>query len=131
MLGRGELVHRLHSRGLRPGRSVRSMPTPAEIPVWGLPEAGPRGASAYGAGGLPFGQGGRARKARGSASGSWPHSYALDDARVVAIGTYPKYASLFFFRGRELDAGSGVLEGAGKALRHFKLRAAGTPSART
>ena len=49
--------------------------------------------------------------------------YAIGDAYVVAIGTYPKYASLFFFRGRELDDGSGLLEGAGKALRYIKLRA--------
>jgi hypothetical protein len=45
---------------------------------------------------------------------SWPISYVADDALVVAIGTYPRYASLFLFRGRELDDGSGLLEGAGK-----------------
>ncbi len=48
--------------------------------------------------------------------------YRLDDAHVVGIGTYPKYASLFFYRGRELDDGSGLLEGAGKEMRYIKLR---------
>lgn len=50
--------------------------------------------------------------------------YAVDEAYVVAIGTYPKYACLFFFRGRELDDGSGLLEGAGKQFRYIKLRTA-------
>jgi hypothetical protein len=48
--------------------------------------------------------------------------YAVDDAPVVAIGTYAKYATLFFFRGRELDDGSGLLEGGGKQLRFIQLR---------
>ena len=41
---------------------------------------------------------------------------------VAAIGTYPRYATLFFFRGRELDDGSGLLEGGGKELRFIRLR---------
>jgi len=49
--------------------------------------------------------------------------YAVDDANVVAIGTFPSYASLFFYRGRELDDGSGLLEGGGKQLRFLRLRA--------
>jgi hypothetical protein len=64
-----------------------------------------------------------APKAAEVAYRSWPIRYVVDDAYVVAIGTYPEYASLFFFRGRELDDGSGLLEGAGKELRHIKLRA--------
>ena len=48
---------------------------------------------------------------------------------MLAIGTYPKDASLLCFRGRKLGEGSGVVEGAGKDLRHITLRAAGTPSA--
>jgi hypothetical protein len=48
--------------------------------------------------------------------------YAVDDAPVVGIGTYPKYATLFFFRGRELDERSGRLEGGGKELRFIQLR---------
>src|SRR3989442_15947235 len=48
---------------------------------------------------------------------------AVDGASVVAIGTFPTYASLFFYRGRELDDGSGLLEGGGKQLRFLRLRA--------
>ena len=47
--------------------------------------------------------------------------YVVDDVQVVGIGTFPKYASLFFSRGRELDDGSGLLEGAGNA-RFVRLR---------
>jgi hypothetical protein len=49
--------------------------------------------------------------------------YAVDDAPVVAIGAFSKHASLFFFRGSELD-GSGSLEGGGKRLRYITLRTA-------
>ena len=48
--------------------------------------------------------------------------YVADDAPVVAIGTFSTYASLFFFRGRELDHGSGLLEGGGKVMRAIRLR---------
>jgi hypothetical protein len=41
---------------------------------------------------------------------------------VVAIGAYPGHASLFFPRGRELDDGSGLLEGTGKRFRFITLR---------
>jgi pimeloyl-ACP methyl ester carboxylesterase len=40
----------------------------------------------------------------------------------VAIGTYPDHVLLFFPRGRELDDGSGLLEGKGKAFRFIALR---------
>lgn len=49
--------------------------------------------------------------------------YVVDDAPVVAIGAYPKHASMFFFRGRELDDSSRLLEGAGKQLRYITLHA--------
>ncbi len=49
--------------------------------------------------------------------------YAVDGANVVAIGTFPAYATLFFYRGRELDDGSGLLEGGGKDFRFIRLRA--------
>ncbi|HEV2014540.1 MAG TPA: DUF1801 domain-containing protein [Candidatus Dormibacteraeota bacterium] len=49
--------------------------------------------------------------------------YAVDGANVVAIGTFPRHSTLFFFRGRELDDGSGLLEGAGKEMRFITLRA--------
>jgi hypothetical protein len=47
--------------------------------------------------------------------------YAVEDANVVAIGTFPKHASLFFYRGSELDDGSGLLHGSGKDLRYITL----------
>lgn len=49
--------------------------------------------------------------------------YRLGDAYLVGIGTFPKHASLFFLRGRELDDGSGLLQGAGKEMRYITLRA--------
>jgi len=48
--------------------------------------------------------------------------YRLDDAYVAAIGTFPDHASLFFPRGRELDDGSGLLQGGGKDFRFVSLR---------
>jgi Domain of unknown function (DU1801) len=49
--------------------------------------------------------------------------YAVDGANVVGIGTFPSHATLFFYRGRELDDGSGLLQGGGKNLRFITLRA--------
>jgi hypothetical protein len=48
--------------------------------------------------------------------------YAVGDEYVVGIGTFPKYATLFFTRGRELDDGTGFLEGSGKDARFVRLR---------
>jgi hypothetical protein len=48
--------------------------------------------------------------------------YAVDGANVVGIGTFPRHATLFFYRGRQLDDGSGLLEGAGKEMRFITLR---------
>ena len=48
--------------------------------------------------------------------------YEVDDGYAVAIGTFPDHASLFFPRGRELDDGSGLLEGGGKEFRFITLR---------
>jgi hypothetical protein len=50
--------------------------------------------------------------------------YAVGGENVVAIGTFPRYATLFFSRGRELDDGSGLLEGSGREFRFVRLRAA-------
>ena len=47
--------------------------------------------------------------------------YAVNDANVVAIGAFPKHASLFFYRGSEIDDGSGLLQGSGKDLRYITL----------
>jgi hypothetical protein len=48
--------------------------------------------------------------------------YAVEDEPVVAIGTFPTYAILYFYRGREIDDASGLLEGGGKDLRFTRLR---------
>jgi len=47
--------------------------------------------------------------------------YAVNDAYVVGIGTFPKHATLFFYRGRELDDGAGLLHGSGKDSRFITL----------
>lgn len=44
-------------------------------------------------------------------------------ANVVGIGTFPTHSTLFFYRGRELDDGSGLLQGGGKEMRFITLRA--------
>jgi hypothetical protein len=41
---------------------------------------------------------------------------------VVGIGTFSTYATLFFYRGRELEDASEVLEGSGKDARFLRLR---------
>jgi hypothetical protein len=49
--------------------------------------------------------------------------YSLGDEYVAGIGAFSTYAALFFYRGRELDDGSGLLEGSGKDSRFTRLRA--------
>jgi hypothetical protein len=49
--------------------------------------------------------------------------YTFDDESVVAIGTFPTYATMFFYRGRELEDASDLLEGSGKDMRFLRLRA--------
>ncbi len=49
--------------------------------------------------------------------------YAVDGANVVGIGTFSDHSTLFFYRGRELDDGSGLLQGSGKDARFVTLRA--------
>ncbi|MGH2378824.1 MAG: DUF1801 domain-containing protein [Candidatus Limnocylindria bacterium] len=59
--------------------------------------------------------------------------YQLDDDDVAGIGIFPTYAHLYFYRGRELDDGSGVLEGGGKSMRSIRLASpadAGRPAVR-
>ena len=48
--------------------------------------------------------------------------YSVDGANVVGIGTFPNHSTMFFYRGRELDDGSGLLEGGGKDSRFITLR---------
>ncbi|HEY1455698.1 MAG TPA: DUF1801 domain-containing protein [Candidatus Dormibacteraeota bacterium] len=47
--------------------------------------------------------------------------YAAGGANVVGIGTFRDHSSLFFYRGRELDDGKGLLEGGGKEMRFIRL----------
>lgn len=49
--------------------------------------------------------------------------YAVDGRNVVGIGAFSTYAALFFYRGREIDDGSGLLQGGGKEMRSITLRA--------
>ena len=49
--------------------------------------------------------------------------YAAGGANVVGVGTFPNHSTLFFYRGRELDDGSGLLQGGGKEMRFITLRA--------
>lgn len=51
--------------------------------------------------------------------------YTVDGAPVVGIGTYSTYATLFFYRGRELDDPQGVLRGSGKDSRYLSLQQPG------
>ena len=48
--------------------------------------------------------------------------YAEDGANVVGIGTFTNYAAIFLYRGRELDDGSGLLQGRGKDSRFITLQ---------
>ena len=48
--------------------------------------------------------------------------YAVGGANVIGIGTFPTHATVFFYRGRELDDGSGLLQGGGKDARFITLR---------
>jgi hypothetical protein len=48
--------------------------------------------------------------------------YAVEGANVVGIGTFPNHSTIFFYRGRELDDGSGLLQGSGKDSRFITLR---------
>ena len=47
--------------------------------------------------------------------------YADARGNVVGIGTFAKHSTLFFYRGRELDDGGGLLQGAGKDMRFIRL----------
>src|ERR1700694_344434 len=49
--------------------------------------------------------------------------YAVDGRNVVGIGAFRSHAALFFYRGRELGGGSGLLQGGGKEARFITLRA--------
>ena len=48
--------------------------------------------------------------------------YATGGANVIGIGTFTNHAAMFFYRGREIDDGSGALQGSGKDSRFVTLR---------
>jgi len=48
--------------------------------------------------------------------------YTVDGENVVGIGTFARHSALFFYRGRELEDGSGLLQGGGKDSRFITLR---------
>ena len=48
--------------------------------------------------------------------------YRVGGEYVVGIGTFPRHSTIFFYRGRELDDGSGLLQGSGKESRFVTLR---------
>lgn len=50
--------------------------------------------------------------------------YAVGGENVAGIGTFTKHSAIFFYRGRELDDGTGTLEGSGKDSRFITLRSA-------
>ena len=52
----------------------------------------------------------------------WPIRYSVGDAAVAGVGNYPRWVSIYFFRGVELDDPDKILEGSGKSMRHVKLR---------
>jgi len=48
--------------------------------------------------------------------------YAVDGVNVVGVGTFTDHSTIFFYRGRELDDGGGLLQGGGKDARFVTLR---------
>ncbi len=50
------------------------------------------------------------------------YRYRVGAANVVGIGTFPDHSTLYFYRGKELDDGSGLLQGGGKEMRSITLR---------
>jgi hypothetical protein len=57
--------------------------------------------------------------------------YAVDGHNVVGIGTFAEHSTIFFYRGRELDAGKGMLQGSGKDTRFLTLRTPADASSAT
>lgn len=50
--------------------------------------------------------------------------YRANGQDVVGIGTFIRHSALMFYRGRELDDGSGLLQGSGKDTRFITLKSA-------
>ena len=47
--------------------------------------------------------------------------FAVDGKNVVGVGTLTAHSMIFFYRGSELDDGSGLLQGGGKEMRFIRL----------
>lgn len=47
--------------------------------------------------------------------------YTVNGQSVVGIGTFPDHSQLYFYRGVDLDDGSGLLAGGGKQMRSIRL----------
>ena len=47
--------------------------------------------------------------------------YTVDGKPVAGIGAFTNHATLFLYRGREVDDGSGLLQGSGKDSRFITL----------
>ena len=71
-----------------------------------------------------------APRAKETAWRTWPIRYSVDGLYVAAVGNYPRWVSIYFFRGAKLDDPDGVLEGTGAWMRHIKLRAPKDANAR-
>lgn len=50
--------------------------------------------------------------------------FTAGGGNVIGIGTFPAHATIWFYRGRELDDGGGLLQGSGKDSRFITLRSA-------
>jgi hypothetical protein len=48
--------------------------------------------------------------------------YSIDGKNVLGIGTFASHSTIFFYRGRELDDGTDLLQGSGKDSRFVTLR---------
>ncbi len=58
-----------------------------------------------------------------SSSAMWKLArYSVGGANVVGVGTFTNHSTLFFYRGRELEDKSGLLQGTGKDSRYVTLR---------
>lgn len=50
--------------------------------------------------------------------------FVVEGTPVVGIGTFTSHAAMFFYRGRELEDPTGLLQGSGKDTRFVTLRSA-------
>lgn len=48
--------------------------------------------------------------------------YSAGEDYVIGIGVFRDHATVYFYRGRELDDAAGLLEGSGKQFRSITLR---------